>query len=140
VLGGAGAAARWRALAGPPRQGADVTLKITHLPAELPSVLKRVDEAAERSSMSARVRAQLGNGVLVVEASGGEPARVVELISDLRTGVREGSVVVLEAPREVKRRIDAWGPVGDALPLMRKVKERFDPAGVLNPGRFVGGI
>jgi len=36
--------------------------------------------------------------------------------------------------------IDAWGSPGDALPLMRAVKEQFDPKGTLNPGRFVGGI
>jgi glycolate oxidase FAD binding subunit len=36
--------------------------------------------------------------------------------------------------------IDAWGSPGDALPLMRAVKEQFDPKGTLNPGRFVEGI
>ncbi len=53
---------------------------------------------------------------------------------------RGGSLVVLGAPLEVKRRLDVWGPVGDALPLMRRVKERFDPNGTMSPGRFVGGI
>jgi glycolate oxidase FAD binding subunit len=35
---------------------------------------------------------------------------------------------------------DAWGEVGPALAIMKRIKERFDPRGVLNPGRFVGGI
>ncbi len=35
---------------------------------------------------------------------------------------------------------DAWGDMGPALALMKRIKERFDPKGVLNPGRFVGGI
>ena len=35
---------------------------------------------------------------------------------------------------------DAWGDVGPALAIMKRIKERFDPKGVLNPGRFVGGI
>ena len=34
-------------------------------------------------------------------------------------------------------RDDVWGPPGDAAAVMRALKERFDPAGVLNPGRFV---
>jgi glycolate oxidase FAD binding subunit len=32
-----------------------------------------------------------------------------------------------------------WGPVG-GLEVMRSIKRRFDPAGLLSPGRFVGGI
>jgi len=36
--------------------------------------------------------------------------------------------------------LDAWGAAGDALPLMRAVKQQFDPKATLNPGRFVGGI
>ena len=32
------------------------------------------------------------------------------------------------------------GKEADALPLMRRVKARFDPGGVCNPGIFVGGI
>jgi len=35
---------------------------------------------------------------------------------------------------------DAWGNAGDALPLMKAVKQQLDPKNTLNPGRFVGGI
>ena len=47
-----------------------------------------------------------------------------------------------DAPTEVRRTLDPWAvpPADPALPLMRRVKERFDPAGVCNPGLFVGGI
>ncbi|WP_327086453.1 FAD-binding oxidoreductase [Nonomuraea sp. NBC_01738] len=44
-------------------------------------------------------------------------------------------VSVLAAPYA----IDRWGEVG-ALPLMRRVKERFDPGRRMSPGRFVGGV
>ena len=47
---------------------------------------------------------------------------------------------VLDAPDEVRDRVDVWGPDPSALALMRRLKDRFDPAGVCNPGRFVGGI
>jgi len=46
-----------------------------------------------------------------------------------------GSLMILGISK-----LDAWGSPGDALPLMRAVKEQFDPKGTLNPGRFVGGI
>jgi len=51
-----------------------------------------------------------------------------------------GSLVVTSAPVELKRRIDVWGEPGDALPLMRRLKEQFDPRGTLNPGRYAGGL
>ena len=39
-----------------------------------------------------------------------------------------------------KERVEAWGPLGSRLELTRRVKEKFDPRGVMNPGRFAGGI
>ena len=32
---------------------------------------------------------------------------------------------------------DLWGPPGDGAAVMRAIKDRFDPQGLLNPGRFV---
>jgi glycolate oxidase FAD binding subunit len=46
----------------------------------------------------------------------------------------------LACPREFKKTFDVWGSTGDTSPLMRRVKQQFDPGGILNPGRFVGGI
>jgi glycolate oxidase FAD binding subunit len=46
---------------------------------------------------------------------------------------------VLEAPRTCKQQIDVWGEVG-AVALMGRIKNQFDPQGVLSPGRFVAGL
>ena len=53
---------------------------------------------------------------------------------------REGSLVVESGPPGLKQRVDAWGEVGPALKLMRRIKEQLDPKSSLNPGRYVGGI
>ncbi len=47
-----------------------------------------------------------------------------------------GRVTVPASPYEG---VDRWGHVS-TLPLMRRVKERFDPGRRMSPGRFVGGI
>lgn len=47
-----------------------------------------------------------------------------------------GRLNVLATPYE---RVDRWGQVS-GLPLMRRVKERFDPGRRMSPGRFLGGI
>jgi glycolate oxidase FAD binding subunit len=55
-------------------------------------------------------------------------------------GKMGGTIVALGCPVEVKRGLDVWGPTSDAQPLMVRIKQRFDPGGTLNPGRFLGGI
>ena len=51
-----------------------------------------------------------------------------------------GSAVVEHCPLPVKANIDVWGDPPDSMVIMRRIKEKFDPNGILNPGRFLGGI
>ncbi len=46
-----------------------------------------------------------------------------------------GFLSVLQAPVDVKEKIDVWGYRGNAVPLMREIKQQFDPTGILNPGK-----
>jgi glycolate oxidase FAD binding subunit len=46
-----------------------------------------------------------------------------------------GFLSVLQAPVDIKQKIDVWGYRGNAVPLMREIKQQFDPLGILNPGR-----
>ncbi|MFN7525187.1 MAG: FAD-binding oxidoreductase [Aphanizomenon sp.] len=51
-----------------------------------------------------------------------------------------GFLSVLSAPVEFKKRFDVWGYNGNALAVMRGIKEQFDGNFILSPGRFVGVI
>jgi glycolate oxidase FAD binding subunit len=51
-----------------------------------------------------------------------------------------GFLSVLSAPVELKERFDVWGYNGNALEVMRGIKQQFDGNFILSPGRFVGGI
>jgi glycolate oxidase FAD binding subunit len=51
-----------------------------------------------------------------------------------------GSMIIERCPLEVKSHIDVWDDAGEPLKIMRRMKEQYDPRGILNPGRFVGGI
>jgi glycolate oxidase FAD binding subunit len=74
-------------------------------------------------------RASLGTSYLECEP---------DVVPSVRQSLSDGAtVVVLDGPGE----LDRWGVhEGPALELMRRVKQRFDPAGSCNPGVFVGGI
>jgi glycolate oxidase FAD binding subunit len=51
-----------------------------------------------------------------------------------------GHAVIFAAPLRLKEGYDVWGPPAATYSLMRKIKHQFDPNGLLNPGRFLGGI
>ncbi|MDQ1498386.1 MAG: glycolate oxidase binding subunit [Actinomycetota bacterium] len=69
-----------------------------------------------------------------------DAAVVAEAVEELRRRLAPAPCVLLDAPAEVRAMLDPWGGETGPVALMRKVKERFDPAGVCAPGLFVGGI
>ncbi len=122
--------------------GSHLGLRLTYPIGELASVLGHVLERARDMSLTAGIRARAGSGVMYVGVQDGDLDRRTGLVRALRARVEQlqGRCAVLEAPPEERVALDAWGSPGDALELMRRVKERFDPTGTLSPGRLVGGI
>jgi glycolate oxidase FAD binding subunit len=51
-----------------------------------------------------------------------------------------GAVLLESAPAWAKQGHDVFGDLGGALPIARDLKRRFDPTGLLNPGRFAGRL
>ena len=126
----------------PPVEEDGALVKISAPPAELAGVLDSVLGAAERRGLShPEITGHAGTGVTFVAASGDENA-LAETIEEVREiwVRRGGGVVLLDAPKKVKDRVGTWGPSRDDIGLMRRVKDKFDSQGNLNPGRFVGGI
>jgi glycolate oxidase FAD binding subunit len=115
-------------------------LRVTHVLTGVTPLLRVLSEAAARSGVRAHLRGSPAVGVEHVAVEGDADA-VAALVQHLRVASSgfDGQVVVLDAPDDVRDRVDLWGPV-QALGLMRAVKERFDPGRLLSPGRFVGGI
>ncbi len=52
----------------------------------------------------------------------------------------EGYLILENCPVDVKKEMSVWGSTGNDFTLMQRIKEQFDPAGILNPGRYVGGL
>jgi glycolate oxidase FAD binding subunit len=65
-----------------------------------------------------------------------------EALADrLEQAGRLGAHVVLErAPAAIKQDRDVFGELPAGFELMRAIKDKLDPRGILSPGRFVGRI
>jgi glycolate oxidase FAD binding subunit len=111
--------------------------KVSVLPTNIASVTKAIHDCLANVSV---VFQSTGLGLFRGEADSVEllERRIAELRQDVQRA--KGTLVLLHVPLELKKKIDVFGPVTDAVPLMRRVKQQFDPTGTLNPGRFIGGI
>jgi glycolate oxidase FAD binding subunit len=104
-----------------------------------PSALAEACVAAQVAGATLVGRAALGLSWIALPAAA--PGELVTAIARLRTVLAPSPCVVLDAPAYVRTHLDPWDHPEDAsLVLMRRVKERFDPAHTCNPGIFVGGI
>ena len=117
-------------------------IKVAVLPSDVPAMLEHVARLSASGSVTYRAGGRAALGVLFVRLSGRAETHP-SIVTDLRRAAHasgRGSVVVLEADSALRATIDVWGEIGDALPVMRAVKVRFDPHGTLSPGRGPGGL
>lgn len=108
-------------------------VRVSGLAADLPRVVRSAEE------VGASLVGRAGLGLSWLALVGGDDSEVASSIDDLRRRLHPFSCVVLDAPEAVRAKVDVWGEAR-AVSLMRRVKARFDPHGVCNPGLFVGGI
>jgi glycolate oxidase FAD binding subunit len=114
---------RWAALRD--RQRGEVVVKVSGRPSDLPALVAALPAGASLVS-----RAALGLSWVSLP----EPAAV----APLREAMAPRACTVLDGATRV---VDPWPAVDPGvLAVMRRVKQRFDPAGAFRPGTFVGGL
>jgi glycolate oxidase FAD binding subunit len=145
-LDGAARDETWRALGALERPGHDAVAAVMRwavLPMQMAELMDAGAAAAQRNGLGAAMTGQAGVGIVTASLSGSaDPGPVVATLGDWRDlAVRAGGhAMVAWAPLAVKERVPVWDEPGPTLRLMKGIKERLDPGGILNPGRFVGGI
>ena len=116
-------------------------VKLATVPAELFPTLIWLRGRAADAGVHLGAAGRAGLGVVDVRLDGPLDAQAA-VVADLRARLPggRGSAVIRRGAPELRRRAGAWGPIGDALPVMQAVKRQFDPAGLLNPGHGPGGL
>ena len=121
--------------------GNSVICKCSVLPAQIGSLCDVIYRHAQPAEVAATLVAQ-ATGLAEVRLDSSRPSSLVEVLQSVRGEVDRfhGTLIVQQCPASVKEAVDVWGTLRDAVPLMQQIKEKFDPARTLNPGRFVGAI
>jgi glycolate oxidase FAD binding subunit len=127
--------------------GAVALATATVLPADLGPYLEEAAAAVAAGGFALAAAAGVGHGGVTLVLAGGRPAggaatAMARALARCRDAARArgGHLVVESAPLGVREACPAWDPPGPTFALFRGLKERLDPRGLMNPGRFVGGL
>ncbi len=116
-------------------------VRVSVLPTDVATMLAAVVARAREHGVRCQATGHAALGVFYVAVDGPAHAQAA-VVTAVRHVIeaRRGHAVILAASTEVRQLVDTWGAPGSALPLMRAVKARFDPRGILNPGNGPGGL
>jgi glycolate oxidase FAD binding subunit len=89
--------------------------------------------------------AHTGSGVCLINFlidENGATDNAVKAVKKLLVRCREcgGNLVVQRAPVVLKADLPVWGEAGSSVLLMKRLKEKLDPLGVMSPGRYIDGL
>jgi glycolate oxidase FAD binding subunit len=114
-------------------------IRLTVPRGSLPAAVNEIDGWKTAEFEPAVIADAMSGTVWMAVAAEGAPAEQFARMADF-AGEHGGHATMLAAPPEVKKNLDVWGAPPPAFGLMREIKRQFDPQGLLNPGRFIGGI
>jgi glycolate oxidase FAD binding subunit len=116
----------------------EAVITVTAPPAETGAVVAELRHAAARCGVRAHCWARAGNGIVRARLAADDSANLVA-VHETMLESRPGATLVCGDPA-LARRARSWGSAPEGLGVMRALKARFDPAGIMQPGRFAGGI
>lgn len=113
-----------------------ITCKIGIIPTAAAQLLQSLHNL-DNSSLGL-IHAGSGVGWLHLDPVTTSPEIIIKLRQQCQND--QGYLSLLAAPTEYKQQLDVWGYSGNALEIMQKLKQQFDPQAILSPQRFLGNI
>ncbi len=125
---------------------ATTVLKIGVVPSKLKLALRAAGDSGQKHELPGVAMAR-GVGVLYIallptDAGVESKRRVANCVGAIQSAATElgGHATVPWCPDAWKNDLNIWGAATPDWEEMRKVKNAFDPGGILSPGRYVGGM
>ena len=149
TLEGGAAATLWRAIADvglSEGAGAAIMCRATVVPGEVANVVQALDRLPENEDGNPAIVAHPAHGTVTAcwfETGDDDlKAKASSLLSDAIYAVHacRGHLLIEACYAEPKDLFDAWDDPGESISIMRRMKEQYDPDGILNPGRYVGRL
>jgi glycolate oxidase FAD binding subunit len=119
-----------------------LTYKSTGLPSTAAARAKTAQGVAAAFAFESDTIADLRTGDVILRARAADASTFAGMLTAYDAAVRrdvERTTVLAGAPA-LRAGVDAWGVVPSTIATMRELKARFDPRGILAPGRYVGGL
>jgi glycolate oxidase FAD binding subunit len=108
--------------------------RVSVKPGDAPALIERLHRAFE-----CRALYDWGGGLVWI-AGGDGPDAGAEAVR-AAVGAVAGHATLMRAPADVRNVVPVFQPLpAPLMTLTRKLKESFDPAGILNPGRMYAGV
>ena len=117
-----------------------IRIRIGVAPSDAERVIGELRSLGDSGSISSSISADMGNGLIIATFDAQN-----DHSNDLRTIWLAAKdlgrhATLLSGPSDVKVNTDVFGNEPAGFPLMRALKQQFDPSGVLNRGRFIGHL
>jgi glycolate oxidase FAD binding subunit len=124
-----------------------ISLKSNFLISKSDEMLGSYEMIARELGIECAFICHSGNGILYSYILPGKKFRskiesFIELIGKMtaEAAKNEGNLIIESSPLLIKKKVEVWGQSRSDYQVVRRLKEQIDPAGILNRGRFVGGI
>ena len=124
-----------------------ISLKSNFLISKSDEMLGSYEMIARELGIECAFICHSGNGILYSNILPGKKFRskvesFIELIEKMtaEAAKNEGNLIIESSPLLIKKKVEVWGQSRSDYQVVRRLKEQIDPAGILNRGRFVGGI
>jgi glycolate oxidase FAD binding subunit len=124
-----------------------ISLKTNFALSKVTEMVNALEAGFKEAGVDGALFCSAGNGILHAVLPLGDDlsaktAAVAALIGKLTDeAVKNGGNLIVErAPKAIKEKVNVWGQTRSDVVVVRRMKEKMDPAGILNPGRYVGGV